>query len=81
MTMEQLLLEASKQVPALVVLVIVVAMFLRSIERIITSFRETVVDIHKENREDRAQSRAAIQENTLATGRLTEAVRAMTTNK
>ena len=74
MNMEQLIIDIAKQVPALVVLGFIVVKFLNFTERMLTSFRETVVDIHKDNLVSRAESRQAITDNTSATTALTVAV-------
>ncbi len=72
--MEQLLIDVAKQVPALVVLGFIVVRFLQFLERMMNSFRDTVMDINKDNLAARAESRIAIHENTVATSNLTVAV-------
>ena len=64
--MENTLLEAAKQIPALTVLIVLVWIFVKHIEAANAAMRETVMEIHKENMEARITQREVIRENTHA---------------
>lgn len=64
--MENTLLEAAKQIPALSVLVVLVWLFVKHIEYANSAMRETIMEIHRENMEARITQREVIKENTTA---------------
>lgn len=76
--MEQTLIEAAKQVPSLAVLSVIVWLFIRHIEAAGKAWRDTVIDIHRENLEARTASRDTIKENTLAGIQNTKAIADLT---
>jgi len=72
--MENLFVEALKQVPALSVLGFVVWMFLRHLEASRVIERDMFINIHKENLEARQATREALHENAQVTRANTEAL-------
>lgn len=76
--MENTLIEAAKQVPSLVVLSVIVWMFIQHIKESGKEWRNTVIDIHRENLEARNASRETIKENTVAGMQNTKAVAELT---
>lgn len=78
MNMEQFLSEVGKQVPSLAVLAFVVWTYIKHMETSQKAWRETVVDINKQNLEDRALTRITMGENARATAENTKAIAVLT---
>lgn len=72
------LLELGKQVPALAVLVVVVWVFVRHIEKTQEHNRDTWREMQSENINARAESREVIRENTISAKQNTQAVNELT---
>lgn len=70
--MEDILKETGKQVPALVVLVVLTWLFLKQMSESRSEYLASIEVMHKENLEARSLSREAVKENTLVTGHTNE---------
>ena len=79
-TLSKVLEEAAKQVPSLVVLVIVVWLFLKFMHQISNQFTGAMTELHKDHLAAREQSRTAITDNTIALRELTSVVNVVREN-
>lgn len=87
--MEEVFKEAARQVPALVIVVVLCIMFAKSGAAVIKSFLgqqsesraeylKAIERFHSENMEARNENRQTIHENSAATGKQTDALRDLT---
>lgn len=87
--MEEVFKESARQVPALVIVVVLCIMFARSGSAVIKSFLaqqsesraeylKAIDRFHQENMDARNESRQTVHENSLATGKQTDALHELT---